>query len=212
MEYIYNLMTKIAPAFDAQWFVNHEKNQIRAARFFFISSSITSFFLFSKIGKIIISLFAAITFYFSSNYFRQLVAVFADFGIYYGTKFMVLNVPLILIFLIVFVIFLVDITLINTFLVLCPSVSNRVKILYGENFLKQRFYNSSLASAKAASQMSKAVAAGVVGGIVGGTITNIFGEYMYSQNYNKYIETKFKNPGLDISPPKKGIFGFNLGR
>ena len=96
-------------------------------------------------------MFAAITFYFSSNYFRQLVAVFADLGIFYGIKFMVLNVPLIFIFLVVFVIFLMDLTLINTFLVLCPSVSYRIKILYGENFLKQRFYNSSLTSAKAAS-------------------------------------------------------------
>lgn len=156
-------------------------------------------------------MFTAITFYFSSHYFRQSVAVFADFVIFYGIKFMVLNMPLIFIFLVVFVIFLMDLTLINTFLVLCPSVSYRIKILYGENFLKQRFYNSSLVSVKAASLMSKSVAVGVLGGIVGRTMTNIFGEYMYSLNYNKLIEAKLNNPGLDVSPPKKSIFGFNIG-
>ena len=60
--------------------------------------------------------------------------------------------------------------------------------------------------------MSKSVAVGVFGDIVGGTITNIFGEYMYSLNYNKYIEAKLNNPGLDVLPPKKGIFGFNISR
>lgn len=52
-------------------------------------------------------------------------------------------------------------------------------MLYGENFLKQQYYNSALASAKAASQMSKHVAVGVAAGILGGAVTNIYGEYMY---------------------------------
>ena len=141
MEFIYGLMKKKARAFDNKWFANNEKNQIRAARFFYISSSITVFFLFSRMGNILVSLFAAMSFYFSSSYFRVLVAIFADFGVLCGIQFMLLNVPLFFIFLVVFVIFLTDLTLINTFLVCCPSVSDRIKLLYGDNFLKQQYYN-----------------------------------------------------------------------
>lgn len=205
-------MKKKAPAFDTKWFSNNKKNQIKAAHFFYNSSFITAFFLFSKTGKIIISFFAAMSFYSSSDYFRALIATFADFGIFDAIQYMVFNVPLFLIFLIVFVILLMDLTLINTFLVCCPSVSDRIKLLYGENFLKQQYYNSAFASAKAASQMSKSLAIGVAGGIVGGTITNLYGEYLYSQNYREYIQATISNPGLNIAPPKKGIFGFNLGR
>lgn len=212
MEFIYNFMKKKAPAFDNKWFLNHEKNQAIAARFFYHSSYITVFFLFSNKGQILISLFAAMSFYFSSDYFREFVSIFADLGIFYGIQYMVFNIPLFLIFLIVFIIFLMDLTLINTFLVCCPSVSGRIKFLYGENFLKQQYYNSALASAKAASQMSKSLAIGVAGGILGGTITNIYGEYLYSQNYKEYIQATINNPGLNLAPPKKGIFGFNLGR
>lgn len=96
-----------------------------------------------------------------------------------------------------------DLTFINTFLICCPSVTSRIKSLYGENFLKQQYYNSALALAKAATQMSKHVAAGVAGGVLGGAVTNIFGEYMYSLNYNKYLEATIKNPGVEIAPPKK---------
>lgn len=67
-----------AAAFDSKWFCNNEKNQLLAARFFYTSSYITAFFLFSRVSQITVSLFAATSFYFSSYYFRTLVAIFAD--------------------------------------------------------------------------------------------------------------------------------------
>ena len=180
--------------------------------FFYISSFITVFFLFSKVGKIFLSLFVAISFYFSSNYFTTLVAVFAKYGVFDGIQYMLFNVPLFFIVLVVFVILLMDFTLINTFLVCCPSVSNRIKTLYGEHFLKQQHYNSALASAKAASQMSKHVIIGAAAGIIGGALTNMYGEHLYSVNYKEYVDATVKNPDVKIETPKKGFFGLKIGR
>lgn len=196
---------------DKKWFYNNEINQKRAARFFYISSSVTVFFLFSTIGKIFLSLFVTISFYFTSNYFTILVAVFAEYGVFDGIQYMLFNVPLFFIILIVFVILLIDLTLINTFLVCCPSVSNRIKTSYGENFLKQQHYNSALASAKAAAQMSKHLAVGAAAGIIGGALTNIYGEHLYSVNYKEYLDATIKNPDVKIEPPKKPFFGLKIG-
>lgn len=208
MEFFCNLIAKKAPAFDVKWFLDNEKNQIRAANFFYSSSFITKFFLFSKTGNFLISIFAAISFYFSHLFFRSLIANFADFGIFGGIHFMVFNPPVLLLILFLFVMLLIDLTLLNTFLVSCPSVSSRIKILYGENFLKQQFYNNSFASAKMAASLSKPLVAGTIGGVVGGAVTNLVGEYLYSINYKHYLEASIQNPELKLNPPKKGLFGF----
>ena len=62
--------------------------------------------------------------------------------------------------------------------------------------------------------MSKTLAVIAVGDILCGSITNIYGEYVYSQNYKIYLKTLTNNPGLNPSPPKKGIgiFGLSFGR
>lgn len=125
---------------------------------------------------------------------------------------MVSNLPFILLVLVVFVIFLMDLTLMKSFLGCCPSVSSRILLLYGENFLKQQHYNHALSSAKAASQMSKHLAIGIASGILGGTVTNVYGEYVYSVNYEKYLESIIKNPDLKIESPKKGLFHLKFGR
>ena len=139
MEFLYNFINKKASIFDAKVFLNNEKNQKKAARFFYSSSQITAFFLFSNWGKTLLGVFLGVNFYFSMGYFTMSVAVFAHLGVIEGTKFLIVNVPFALLLIFVFNIVLMDLTLINTFLICCPSVKNRIKKLYGENFIKQRF-------------------------------------------------------------------------
>lgn len=152
VDYLYSLFQKKAPLIDKKLFVNNEKNQLRAARFFFLTSFITKFFLFSKIGKFLVFLLFIFTFFSSTSYFQIMVAAYADLGFYQGLHFMIVNLPSVLFFLIIFVLVIVDLSLINTFLVTCESVSLRIQKIYGEDFIKNQFYNSATLTAKASAQ------------------------------------------------------------
>jgi hypothetical protein len=210
VDYIYGFFKKKAPFIDKKWFLQNKKNQQRAAVFFFYTSNITSFFFFSKIGRFLMSIFFASSFFFSINYFRTMVVVFADLGFVYGIYYMISGIPLILSLLFFFVIFLMDLSLINTFLICCPSVSKYIKCVYGPDFLKKKHYNSATLTAKASAQMTKSLVTGAVAGLVAGTFLNFYGEHKYHQSYGAYLETQMQNPGVTLKPPEKG-FGLKIG-
>ncbi len=161
---------------DKKWLINNEKLQIKCSYFFAITSKITAFFLFSKIGNVTLSFFIAVCFYLSANYFRLLVAIFADESLFVGLKLAAQNLPYSLICLFLFNLLLVELCWINTFFILCPSINAKIKLMYGEHFIKKRFYNSTYLSAKAAINLSKSVAIGVGIGVAGGFASNIIVE------------------------------------
>lgn len=209
---ILNKLQTIANRLDSFYFKNNESRQIKAARFFFFSSRVTAFFLFNRFGKFVLNCIIFYTFFVSALYFRSMVGVFADYSVMEGIYFMVKEVPNMLLFLLLFTIFLLDIAYINTCLVMCDSVKNKICLLFGNNILKQRFCNSTVTSAVAASQLSKNILLAAAGGVVGGVITNIAGEYLYSRNYGKYVDTVAKYPELGGEPSKGATFSVKFGK
>jgi hypothetical protein len=206
VEYFYNLFLKKAPNIDKKWFDNNKKNKLLAARFFYFTSFITSFFFFSKKGRLFVSIFSASTFMSTLLYFKTLVAVFAEYGLLSGLEYMVLALPLSFLSFIIFVIVLVDLSWINTFLVCCPSVSSEIKLLYGDNFIKTQYYNSGMMTAKVSAQFSRGLIVGVASGVAAGTVLNIYGEHQYASNYAAYVNARIQNPDVPIQPPVKGPF------
>lgn len=210
VDYLYNIFKKRGPIFDKNWFHHNEKNLLKATLFFYITSFITKFFLFSKFGQFLVFLFFSFTFFSSTLYFRALVGVFAYNSFYQGFSFMITNFPLSLLYLTLFVIFIGDLSLINTFLVCCPSVVASIKKSHGEYFIKAQFYNSTVMTLKASGQLTKNLPTGAIGGLVAGSVLNFYGEHKYQQNYETYVNAQTKNPDIHIKPPEKGI-GFKFG-
>lgn len=135
-----------------------------------------------------------------------MVAVFADCGLKDGLFYMINQVPIVFLSLLLFSIFLFS----QTFLITCPSISKRIKLDYGDSFLKKKGYNSALTSSKLAAQFSKTITAGALGGLLFGTLVNVYGEAQYSANYDRYLNAQVANPGIQLNPPERG-WDFILG-
>lgn len=203
VDFLYSVFQKTAPAFDQKWFVNNEKYKKKAAQFFYYTSFFTKFFCFSTFGQKIVFIFFSFAFFQSITYFRWVVSTFAYEKWEIAISFMINEIPVGLLCLIFFVMFLMDISLINTFLVTCPSVELYIKNIYGDDFIKQQFYNSATLTAKASAQMAKTVAVGVAGGLVAGTVLNFYGEHAYRGSYESYLKMQTEHPNIQLKPPER---------
>lgn len=133
LDKMYEIIKKKAPGFDEKWFLNNQTYQRKAVSFVFYSASLTSFFLLSRLGQGILSIFVGLSLFFSRVYFKIVVAVFADCGLKDGLFYMINQVPIVFLSLLLFSIFLFS----QTFLITCPSISKRIKLDYGDSFKKK---------------------------------------------------------------------------
>jgi hypothetical protein len=205
---------KYSPKIDNKIFSKNERCLIWGVRFFSITSTITSFLLFSPIGIWIFSglcSFASFQIVVYFNYVYTMISFNGLFDIFHYFS----EIPKSFLVLVIYHTFIYDLSIINTFLISCNSIKKKVCELHGEDYIKKKHYNSTMATIIKAQQNSKIIAAAVAGGVIGGTISSIANNYVstsaYERNYNTYTTTMKDNPELKVEAPKFGSSGFKLG-
>ena len=140
MYFLYDLLLKTGIFLEKKIFFKNEKLRKIAAFFFSITSKITSFFYFSKIGEFILGFLYSLATFQCIYYFKILFVLIDEFGFFRGFHYSTNFLPLSIIVVLVFHIILTDLAFLNTLLVSIPSVNKTIKEQFGDDFIKLRFY------------------------------------------------------------------------
>lgn len=211
MNYLVNIIDKIATFLDKRLFSKNKTLRKISIYYFFITSHITAFFLFSKIGLAIITLYSCYVFFISVFAFKILIALAADFGFFFMVAHFWSILPKSILFLIFFYFFLLDLTFNNTLLVSCESIRLCIQENFGESFLKKQFYNNRLGSLIKVMEGGKILTYSLGGVVVAATVASVADSLVYGSNYEKYVDAQVNNPNVTLEAPRKGISGVNVG-
>lgn len=187
-------------------FSKSTRSKILAVHFFAFTSKITHFFLFHFLGKFVYLLFFVYVFLSNGTNFTL---------IYYATltKGWTFFLPHCFHFLdwsffclVVFLGILFELVFLNTVLVSIPEIKTKILVEYGENFLRERGYNSRLSSLARTGEKGFTFALSVSAAFIGAAGGQIHETSTYERNYNNYLEAKGQNPTVDVKPPERGSF------
>jgi hypothetical protein len=192
-----------------RFFSHSEIYRNRAVKFVAVTSQITHFFLFNPFGSLLYTAFVAYVFFTNGKNFNL---------IYYATQaqgwssflsncFHYLDWSFF--FLLSFLSILFELVFLNTVLVSIPEIKKKILEIYGDNFLRERGYNSRFGSMVRLSERTFVLAVAASAAFLGSAAGQLYESETYRQSYQKYLEVKIANPSIDCQPPERGV-GFNI--
>jgi hypothetical protein len=195
------LVDKTIPFLNNHLFSKSNGFQNGAVKFFALTSKITHFFLFDSLGIAVYLVFFVYVFLangenFALIYYATLTkgwaSFFTNFFHYLDWSFF---------FLVGFLGILFELVFINTVLVSISEIKNKIGIDYGDNFLRDRGYNSRLSSLARTSERGFTLGVSLGAAFLGAAAGQIHETSSYERSYDKYLEVKQANPTADIKPP-----------
>ena len=198
------LVNKTSKFLNNHLFSKSTRLQNLAINYFAITSKITHFFLFDFLGNFIYLVFFIYAFLKNGNNFAMIYYATLTKGV---SSFFIncLNyLDWSFFFLLGFLGILFELVFINTVLVSIPEIKQRILLNYGENFLRDRGYNSRLNSLVRSGEKAFMLSVSIGSAFLGAAAGQIHETSSYERNYQKYLETKQLNPTVDIKPPERG--------
>jgi hypothetical protein len=182
-------INKIGRILEVKVFSKSKTLTTLATKYFFFTSKITNFLLFNSLAVNLYWLYTCyVLFTNGNNYFKVLYATqmtgwtsfLKNCYLYFDWNFL---------FLVGFTTLLFDLAFNNTVLVSVASVNSNIKSTYGEDFIPDHGYNSTLKSNLSTANRTMGMSIAASFGFVGASVSTVYGTYIYGQNYQAYLNT-----------------------
>lgn len=199
-------VNKTSKFLDSHLFSKSNSSQKLAVNFFTLTSKFTHFFLFDFFGKLLYLLFFVYVFLTNGTNFVLIyyTTLATDWTNFFSNCFHFLNWSFF--FLLSFLSILFEIVFINTVLISIPEIKKKILHDFGENFLRERGYNSRMNSLARTGEKGFFLAVSVGAAFIGAAAGQIHETSSYERNYEKYLNALKENPTGSIKPPERGSF------